>query len=59
MIDPYDYAVAQEMSWVKLLLDNMELIIMEELYGDMLWYSYAPDLKGSKIIYIVVILLIP
>ena len=44
MIDPYNYAIAQKMSWVKHLLDNnydsfwktIELTIMDELYGDML-----------------------
>ena len=51
MIDPYNFAVAQKMSWVKLLLDNnydslwksMELTILDELHGDRLWYSYAPE----------------
>ena len=50
MIDPYAFALAQKMTWVKLLLDNsfdsfwkaIEFSALDK-YGDMLWESYAPE----------------
>ena len=50
MVDPSTFALAQKMSWVKLILDNkfeslwktIELSALES-YGDMLWISYAPE----------------
>ena len=51
MIDPYNFSLAQKMTWVKLLLDNnfeslwktIELSAMDRHYGDLLWQSYAPE----------------
>ncbi len=50
MVDASAFALAQKMSWVKLLFDNkfdsvwktMELTSIES-YGDMLWKSFAPE----------------
>ena len=50
MVDPYSFALAQKMTWVKLLFDNkfestwktIELSALDS-YGDILWISYAPE----------------
>ena len=57
MIDPYNFSLAQKMTWVKLLLDNqfesvwktIELAGMDQQYGDMLWRSYAPECVLNKL----------
>ena len=51
MIDTYNFSLAQNMTWVKLLFDNrydsfwktIELSDMDHHYGDLLWNSYAPE----------------
>ena len=51
MIDPFIFSVAQKMTWAKQLFYNnyeslsksIELSKMDELYGDVLWYSYGPE----------------
>ena len=56
MVDPYAFAIAQKMTWVKLLFDNnfesiwktFELAALEP-YGDMLWISYAPESFLNKL----------
>ena len=61
MIDPYAFALAQKMTWVKVLFDNsfdsswktIEFSALDK-YGDMLWESYAPecilnDLESSQL----------
>ena len=50
MVDPVIFAIAQKMSWVKLIFDNkfeslwktIELFAPDS-YGDMLWISNAPE----------------
>ena len=57
MIDPYNFSLAQKMTWVKLLLDNqfesiwktIELGGMDQQYGDMLWRSFAPECVLNKL----------
>ena len=57
MIDPYNFSLAQKMTWVKLLFDNqfesvwktIELAGMDQQYGDMLWRSYAPECVLNKL----------
>ena len=56
MVDPYTFAMAQKMTWVKLLFDNkidtvwkaIEMSALEA-YGDMLWTSYAPECILNKL----------
>ena len=53
MIDPHIFAIAQKMTWVKLLLDEdydapwkcIELSFLEKFHPDilLLWKSYAPE----------------
>ena len=53
MVNPYAFALAQKMTWVKALLDNnfesvwklIELSSLEKFHGDphILWKSYAPE----------------
>ena len=53
MIDPYIFALAQKMYWVKCLLDDsynswwksIELSFLETFHRDLniLWKSYAPE----------------
>ena len=57
MIDPYNFSLAQKMTWVKLLFDNnfqniwktIELSGLDKDYGDMLWDSYAPESILNKL----------
>ena len=57
MIDPYNFSLAQKMTWVKLLLDNqfesvwktIKLAGMDQQYGDMLWRSCAPECVLTKL----------
>ena len=56
MVDPYTFAMAQKITWVKLLFDNkidtvwktIEMSALET-YGDMLWTSYAPECILNKL----------
>ena len=53
MINPYIFAIAQKISWVKRLLDNnyestwktIELLALESFHPvtDILWKSFAPE----------------
>ena len=57
MVDPFVFATAQKMSWVKLLFDNkyeafwktIELSALDS-YGDMLWVSNAPECILNKLL---------
>ena len=53
MIDPWAFALAQKMTWVKYLLDenyesvwkSIELLALEKFHRDakILWKAYAPE----------------